>query len=68
MLREGQGDLLANTIRATYVVVSYLAPTTHVWGGVRVDHVPVRTTTLPLARSAYINNSSSEMTVVMARV
>jgi hypothetical protein len=31
-------------------------------------HVPVRTTTLPLARSAYINNSSSETTVVMALV
>ncbi len=68
MLREGQGDLLTDTVRATYVVVSSLAPTTRVWGGVRVDHVPVRMTTLPSARSAYINNSSSEMTVVMARV
>ena len=33
-----------------------------------VYHVPVRTTTLPLARSAYMNSSSSETTVVMALV
>lgn len=31
-------------------------------------HVPVRTTTLPLARSAYMNNSSSETIVVMTLV
>jgi hypothetical protein len=43
-----------------------LAPTTHIRGGTRgACHVPVRTTTFPLARSAYMNNSSSEMIVVM---
>ena len=31
-------------------------------------HTPVRTTTFPLARSAYVNNSLSEMIVVMAIV
>jgi hypothetical protein len=64
VLRESQGHFLADTVRAPCVVLFQR----HVYAAEPVYHVPVRTTTLPLARSAYMNNSSSGTIVVMALV